>query len=118
MAREKRENYRPLEELEALVTRVVGAPYPDRIVAWLGVGKRNAERWITGDSTYPPAVIAKLEELAPLMDEWEADMQEMLEHFKSLGVPENLLKLRIREFARQLSDEPPPKPGLPLTDAG
>ncbi len=107
----KRENSRPLDEIEALIVRVVGAAFPDRLVTWLGVSKRNAERWLSGASTYPPAVLEKLDHLAPLCDELMEDLEDLVEDFKSRGVPENLLRLRIREFSKGLSEEPPPRPG-------
>ncbi|MCW4114371.1 hypothetical protein NPA31_005265 [Aurantimonas sp. MSK8Z-1] len=108
--RERRENSRPLEELEALVVRVCGAALPDRLVAWMGVSKRNAERWLSGESTYPPAVIEKLDHLAPLCDRLIDDLEDLVDEYKAEGVPENLLRMRIREFSKTLSDVPPPKP--------
>ena len=106
----KRENRLPLDVLEALVIRVVGAALPDRLVTWLGVSKRNSERWLTGESTYPPAVIDKLEQLAPLVDEMIEDFEDLVEAYKQLGVPENLIKLRMRELSKTLSEEPPARP--------
>ncbi|WP_158871352.1 hypothetical protein [Antarcticirhabdus aurantiaca] len=108
--RERRENSRPIAEIEALVVRVVGAALPDRLVSWLGVSKRNAERWLSGDSTYPPAVLEKLDTLAPLCDELEDDLRALVDDYKKAGVPENLLRMRIREFSKTLSEEPPPRP--------
>lgn len=110
----RRENVIPLAEIEALVIRVLGAAIPDRIVSWLGVSKRNADRWLDGSSTYPPAVVEKLETLAPLCDEMVVDLQDLVDDYLRLGVPENLIRLRMREFSKTLSDEPPPKPGPPV----
>jgi hypothetical protein len=106
----KRENALPLAELEALAIRVLGAALPDRFVSWLGVSRRNADRWLDGSSTYPPAVVEKLQTLAPLCDEMVVDLQDLVDDYKKLGVPENLIRLRMREFSKTLSDEPPARP--------
>lgn len=106
----KRENRLPLGEIEALVVRVVGVALPDRLVTWLGVSKRNTERWMNGDSTYPPGVIERLEELAPIIDEMMVDLKDIVDDYKKLGVPENLVRLRMREFSKTLSEEPPARP--------
>lgn len=109
--RPRRENIIPLDDILSLVVDVLGSTAPDRIVTWLGVSKRNADRWISGDSTFPPAVIAELQRLAPLMTELDAELDGVVADFKDVGVPENLLRLRIREYSKTLSEEPPPKPG-------
>ncbi len=51
----RRENVLPLNDILVLVEDVLGSLAPDRLVTWLGVSKRNAERWISGDSTFLPA---------------------------------------------------------------
>ncbi|GGD11969.1 hypothetical protein [Aureimonas glaciei] len=114
--RPRRENILPLAEIESLVLRVLGAPIPDRFVSWLGVSRRNADRWLDGSSTYPPAVIEKMQVLAPLCSEMLDDLHDLVEDYKRLGIPENLIRMRMREFSKTLSDEPPPKPGAPEPD--
>lgn len=107
----RRENVLPLDELHGLTADVLGNLAPDRLVSWLGVSKRNAERWISGDSTYPPRVVGELQRLAPLVDELLGALDDLVEEFKQKGIPENLVRLRLREYSKDLSDEPPPKPG-------
>ncbi|GGD87994.1 hypothetical protein GCM10011390_03460 [Aureimonas endophytica] len=106
----RRENVRPTAEIEALVVRVVGAALPDRLVTWLGVSKRNAERWLSGESTYPPSLVERLDQFAPICDDLIADLEDLVDEYKERGLPENLLRLRIREFSKTLSEEPPPRP--------
>ncbi|GGE00642.1 hypothetical protein GCM10011390_19320 [Aureimonas endophytica] len=108
--RPRRENDRPLDDLLVLVHSVLGSLAPDRLVSWLGVSKRNAERWLDGSSTFPPRVISELERLQPLMKELDAELDAVVEDFKADGVPENLLRMHIREYSKKLSDAPPPKP--------
>lgn len=108
-----RENRLPLAVIQSLLTRVLGAPLPDRLVSWLGVSRRNADRWTAGASTYPPAVLEKLETLAPLCDEMIEDFQDLVEAYVALGVPENLIRLRMREFSKTLTEEPPARPMPP-----
>ncbi|WP_152047933.1 hypothetical protein [Aureimonas psammosilenae] len=112
--RPRRENIIPLDEIVGLVHDVLGSLAPDRLVTWLGVSKRNAERWLSGDSTFPPRVVSELQRLQPLMLELDAEMRAVVEEFRDadepLRIPENLIRLRMREFTKTLSDEPPPKP--------
>jgi hypothetical protein len=107
-----RENEIPLDDILVLVHDVLGSLAPDRLVTWLGVSKRNADRWIAGDSTFPPRVIAELQRLQPIVKDLDAALADVVSEFKEdFDVPENLIRLRIREFSKTLSDEPPPKPG-------
>ena len=106
----RRENAIPLDDILTLVHAVLGSLAPDRLVTWLGVSKRNAERWLDGSSTFPPRVVSELRRLAPLMAELDAELDGIVADFKADGVPENLLRLRIREYSKRLSEEPPPKP--------
>jgi hypothetical protein len=108
-----RENVRPLEEILDLVEHILGAAVPDRIVAWLGVSKRNAERWISGDSTWPPSLVEKLGRVAPECDRLDGELTALVERFRSDDLSENLIRVRIREFSKRLSDEPPPRPMPP-----
>lgn len=112
--RPRRENLIPLDDILLLAHEVLGSLAPDRFVTWLGVSKRNAERWISGDSTFPPRVISELQRLAPLVAELDREMQALVDDFRdadeAMRIPENLIRLRMREFTKTLSDEPPPKP--------
>ncbi|WP_062236554.1 hypothetical protein [Aureimonas sp. N4] len=112
--RPRRENLIPLDDILVLAHQVLGSLAPDRFVTWLGVSKRNAERWIAGDSTFPPRVISELQRLAPLVAELDCEMQALVDDFRdadeAMRIPENLIRLRMREFTKTLSDEPPPKP--------
>lgn len=110
----RRENVLPLNDILVLVEDVLGSLAPDRLVTWLGVSKRNAERWISGDSTFPPRVVEELQRLRPLVAELDAELADVVSSFRDaephLRIPENLIRLRLREFSKTLSDEPPPKP--------
>ncbi|WP_192843461.1 hypothetical protein, partial [Aureimonas sp. N4] len=108
--RPRRENILPLDDILVLVNDVLSSLAPDRLVTWLGVSKRNAERWISGDSTFPPRVVSELQRLKPLIAELDAELDAVVANFKADGVPENLLRLHIREYTKRLSDAPPPKP--------
>lgn len=110
----RRENIIPHETILELVEDVLGSLAPDRLVTWLGVSKRNAERWIDGSSTFPPRVVEELQRLRPLVAELDAELADVVASFRDadehIRIPENLIRLRIREFSKTLSDEPPPKP--------
>ena len=110
----RRENVIPLDDILTLAHEVLGSLAPDRFVTWLGVSKRNAERWISGDSTFPPRVVSELQRLKPLVAELDAELRDVVASFRDadehLSIQENLIRLRIREFSKTLSDEPPPKP--------
>lgn len=107
--RPRRENALPLDDILTLVNDVLGSLAPDRLVTWLGVSKRNAERWLSGDSTFPPRVISELQRLQPLVTELDAELRAVVDDFVP-EIPENLVRLRMREFTKTLSDAPPPKP--------
>lgn len=96
-------------EIEMLCMRALGSAMPDVLVAWLGVGRRSAERWLSGALSWPDPVVAKLTEQATHADAFLADLHALTKKHVDAGMHENLLKLRMRDFARQLSDEPPPK---------
>lgn len=110
----RRENVLPLNDILVLVEDVLGSLASDRLVTWLGVSKRNAERWISGDSTFPPRVVEELQRLRPLVAELDAELADVVSSFRDaephIRIPENLIRLRLREFSKTLSDEPPPKP--------
>jgi hypothetical protein len=106
MFREKRQNVKPIDEIEELVVETLGAALPDRLVAFTGAARRNCERWLSGDSAYPEGVVADLERLAPLSQELWLELQGALTDFRAHGMPDHLIRMRMREFSKTLSEKP------------
>lgn len=100
---------RRLAEIEGLCLRALGQAMPDKLVEWLGVGRRSAERWLSGALSWPDPVVEKLLAQSDHADAFLADLNALTKKHVDAGMHENLLKMRMKDFARQLSDEPPPK---------
>lgn len=99
-----------LAEVEELCVRTLGLAMPDRLSDWLGVARRSAERWLSGALSFPDPVVERLYQQAPLSEALMEDLKRLAQSYRDQGMHENLLKMRMKDFARDaLSDEPPPK---------
>ena len=93
-----------------LVDRVCGAIALDRAMLYFGVAKRTAERWL-GGKPLPPPVLAKLEADAAATDAFMADLVDFIDDQIAAGVPEHVIRLRLREHSKTLRETPAVKPG-------
>ncbi|WP_294640420.1 hypothetical protein [uncultured Aureimonas sp.] len=103
------DNERRRAEIEMLCMRALGAAMPDRLVEYLGVGRRSAERWLSGALSWPEPIVDRLREQADHADAFFEDLAALTRKHKSLGMHENLMRMRLRDFAKELSDAPPEK---------
>lgn len=93
-----------------LVDRVCGAIALDRAMLYFGVAKRTAERWL-GGKPLPPPVLEKLEQDAAVTDAFMADLADFVEGQIERGVPEHVIRMRLREHSKTLRETPAVKPG-------
>jgi hypothetical protein len=93
-----------------LVDRVCGAIALDRAMLYFGVAKRTAERWL-GGKPLPPPVLAKLEADAAATDGFMRDLENFIEDQIDAGVPEHVVRMRLREHSKTLRETPAVKPG-------
>tara|TARA_R100000365_G_C2706952_1_gene43606 strand:- start:162 stop:512 length:351 start_codon:yes stop_codon:yes gene_type:complete len=93
-----------------LVDRVCGAIALDRAMLYFGVAKRTAERWL-GGKALPPPVLEKLEADAAATDDFMADLVDFIDDQIDRGVPEHVIRMRLREHSKTLRETPAVKPG-------
>lgn len=103
------ENERKRAEIEMLCMRALGAAMPDRLVEYLGVGRRSAERWLSGALSWPEPIVDRLRKQADHADALYEGFKELTKTHKSAGMHENLMRMRLQDFAKELSDAPPEK---------
>ncbi len=86
-----------------LVQRIVGEILVDKTMFALGIAKRTAERWL-GGKPVPDAVIERLERDAPRVEAFVADLDALVERHRGEGLSEHYMRLRMRDYARTLSE--------------
>lgn len=107
---EDQDKQQRLAEIEEMCVRTLGLAMPDRLSEWLGVARRSAERWLSGALSFPDPVVERLYQQAPLSEGLMDDLERLSQTYRDRGMHENLIKLRMKDFARDnLSDDPPPK---------
>ena len=89
-------------EIEMVCMRTLGAAMPDRLVEYLGVGRRSAERWLSGALSWPDPVVARLREQADHADAFFQDLAALTKKHRAQGMHENLMRMRMRDFAEEL----------------
>lgn len=93
-----------------LVDRVCGAIALDRAMLYFGVAKRTAERWL-GGKPLPPPVLERLEADAVATDGFMSDLEDFIDDQIDRGVPEHVIRMRLREHSKTLRETPAVKPG-------
>ncbi|SMC32227.1 hypothetical protein SAMN06297251_1017 [Fulvimarina manganoxydans] len=89
----------------ALVKRLAGGIYVEETMYVLGVAKRTAERWL-GGKPVPDPVIERMEEAAPLVEDFQRDLHALVGRHREAGLSEHLMRLRMRQYSKTLAETP------------